>query len=223
MNSLIFNKTYPAPAFCEKEILRYAGCKSPDVETQKLLYDCINEVVGKLTYKVCYRELPVSVSGTVCDFTAFKTVSQDLSKNLENCKKAILFGATIGVEIDRLIAKYGRISPSRALMFQAIGAERIESLCNAFCADMQHTLNIGLKPRFSPGYGDLPLKIQKDIFALLDCSKRIGLTLNDSMLMSPSKSVTAIVGITDKTDNVTTATTKCALCDKKDCNFRGAL
>lgn len=195
MNSVILNTTYHTPPFCEKEILRYAGCKSADNETHKLLTDCINEAQDKLTYKVCYRELPVTVKGDICDFDAFKTRSQSLSKNLDDCSRVILFGATVGIEIDRLIAKYGRISPTRALMFQAIGAERIEALCDAFCADIQNALSIGLKPRFSPGYGDLPLDIQKEVFALLDCPKQIGLTLNSSLLMSPSKSVTAFLGI----------------------------
>jgi len=92
-----------------------------------------------------------------------------------------------------MIAKYGRISPVRALFFQAIGAERIESLCNAFCKDIKKDLNI--TPRFSPGFGDLPLELQKDIFFALQPHRNIGLTLNESLLMSPSKSVTAIIGI----------------------------
>ena len=52
-----------------------------------------------------------------------------------------------------------------------------------------------LRPRFSPGYGDLPLEMQKDIFSLLGCPSNVGITLNESLIMSPSKSVTAIVGI----------------------------
>lgn len=79
---------------------------------------------------------------------------------------------------------------------QAIGAERIEALCDTFCKDMEN--DFVLKPRFSPGYGNLPLQIQKDIISVLDCPKQIGLTLNSSMLMSPTKSVTAITGIKNK-------------------------
>ena len=94
--------------------------------------------------------------------------------------------------------KYSKISPSKALMFQALGAERIESLCDTFCNDMNNELGVRLKPRFSAGYGDLPLEVQKDIFRVLDCPRKIGLTLNDSLLMSPTKSVTAIVGIEDE-------------------------
>ena len=50
------------------------------------------------------------------------------------------------------------------------------------------------KPRFSPGYGDLSLEVQKEIFSLLDCPRKIGVSLGDSLLMTPSKSVTAIIG-----------------------------
>ena len=109
--------------------------------------------------------------------------------------KVIVMGATVGITLERLIAKYSRVSPVKALLLQALGAERIETLCDAFCEDMQKTLKIALKPRFSAGYGDLPLDTQKQIFKLLNLPKNIGLTLNDSMLMSPSKSVTAFIGI----------------------------
>jgi 5-methyltetrahydrofolate--homocysteine methyltransferase len=57
------------------------------------------------------------------------------------------------------------------------------------------TLGESLRPRFSAGYGDLPLEYQKKIFDLLDPHTQIGLTLNDSYLMSPSKSVTALIGV----------------------------
>lgn len=210
---MIKTKIYQEPPFCEKEILRYAGCKGEDPEIVDLMRSCIKETQGKLTYKVCYRELSVSICRSVCDFGVFNLSSAGLSKNLTGCSEVIVFGATVGVEIDRLIAKYSRISPSRALMFQAIGAERIEALCNAFCAEHN------CPTRFSPGYGDLPLDIQKNIFNILDCGKHIGLFLNDSLLMSPSKSVTAFAGVGGKAEK----TNKCSNCNKKDCAYRGAI
>ena len=73
-----------------------------------------------------------SQSGASLDLGFTVTHSRDLQKNLKGCCRIILFGATVGLELDRLIARYGRLSPSKALCFQAIGAERIESLCNVF-------------------------------------------------------------------------------------------
>lgn len=195
MNSVILNKTYKELPFCEKEILRYAGCKEADEEISTLLKECINELKDKLTYKICYRELPFKANGNICDFEYFSLYSEKLSLNLKNSKKVILFAATVGVEIDRLIGKYGKLSPAKALFFQAIGAERIEALCDAFCTDIEKEYTMKTKPRFSPGYGDLPLSAQKDVFDVLSPERRIGLTLNSSLLMSPTKSVTAFVGL----------------------------
>jgi cobalamin-dependent methionine synthase I len=84
-----------------------------------------------------------------------------------------------------------------------LGSERIEALCDALCAEWKEdyaSRGFVLRPRFSAGYGDLPLTLQNDIFESLQCSKHIGLTLCDSLLMSPTKSVTAIVGVMRKED-----------------------
>ena len=198
MNSVILCKTYTEPPFCEKEILRYAGCKEADSEITALLKSCINEIKTELIYRVCYRQFEIKIRDDICDFGAFILQSKNLASNLKGSGRCILFAATIGARIDRLIAKYGRISPSKALILQAIGAERIEALCDAFCTDISKEYNVGIKPRFSSGYGDLPLTSQKEIFAVLSPEKHIGLTLSDRLLMSPSKSVTAIVGLIDK-------------------------
>lgn len=225
MNAIVITKNYGEPPFCEKEILRYAGCKSSDEELLQLLHSCIDEVREKLVYKVCYRQLPVSIMEDVCDFGCFQVQSKSLAQNLRECQDVVLFGATIGVEIDRQILKYGRISPSKALMLQAIGTERIEALCDLFCKEMAEVGENGVNPRFSPGYGDVPLTVQKEFFAVLDCAKRIGVSLNDSLLMSPSKSVTAFLGIRNRQNSVTSPTekNKCITCTKTDCAYRGVL
>lgn len=227
MNSVINIKIYAAPPICEKEILRYAGCRSCDEAVSALVKECTDEAESRLSYRVCYRVLPVSADNGICDIGDLKWSSKDLAANLSGCTRAVIFAATLGTEPDRLIARYGRISPSRALIMQAIGAERIEALCDTFCADIEAEYGIKTRARFSPGYGDLPIERQKDIFALLDCERKIGLTLNESLLMSPSKSVTAIVGMENDAQNVDGSarrvTNKCAACGMKNCAFRGAL
>lgn len=216
MHNTVLRKTYSALPVCEKEILRYCGCKDSDNEISRLLHSLLNEAEKVLEYKICYRQFPVSIHNDICDLGFTTVQSSALAKNLKNCKSIMLFAATTGLGIDRLIAKYNRTSPSKAVIMQAIGAERTEALCDAFCDDISQEFN--LKPRFSPGYGDLPIHLQKDIFSVLDCPRQIGLTLNDSMLMSPSKSVTAIVGITD--EKISHINNKCSLCENHDCEFR---
>ena len=88
----------------------------------------------------------------------------------------------------------------------------------------------GLRPRFSPGYGDFPLEYQRELLGVLDAAKRIGLTLTDSLLMAPSKSVTAVIGVYEAADmpggcgrgeDLTgRGAHGCAGCGKEDCAYR---
>lgn len=215
-------KFYPEPPINRKEILRYAGAKEETKELKSILEDCLSEACGRLSYRVCFSEVPVKKSGEMLDLTFLKTESKDLGKNLIGCQSVVVFAATVGVEIDRLIERYKRLSPAKALIFQAIGAERIESLCDVFSQDIKARLKEEEKytrPRFSPGYGDFPLEKQKDIFAYLECAKKIGVSLNSSLLMSPSKSVTALIGISDcKMENENSE--PCKTCKKVNCTFR---
>ena len=76
--------------------------------------------------------------------------------------------------------------------------QRAEALCDSFTGLMESKYSetgFKLKPRFSPGYGDLPLEMQVEILKILDAQKIMGLYLNDSYLITPSKTVTAIIGL----------------------------
>ena len=195
MSITVFNRTFAAPPVNEREILRYAGCRECDDATLNLLRDALKEAEPHLTYKVCYATLPLSISENICDFGCFSAKSHTLAKNLSDCENVVIFAATVGIMLDRLIAKHSRLSPSRAVMLQAIGSERVEALCDACCFDLQGEICKNIRLRFSPGYGDLSLDVQKDIFSSLSITRNLSVYLNDSFLMSPSKSVTAFIGI----------------------------
>ena len=194
-------REYEAPPIDRREILRYAGATESSPEVEALLDACISEVGDRLSYRVCFGEYPASVKGDTVTLGEMQTRSAHLARRLAGCDGAILFAATVGHTPDRLIARYGSVSPARALMHQAIGTERIEALCDLFEGEIREEKarqGVSVARRYSPGYGDLSLEIQREIFAHVDCAKRIGVTLNESLLMSPSKSVTAIIGIGKK-------------------------
>lgn len=211
----VYVKNYPTPAVDYKEALRYAGCRGEaDGKTLSELYACFAECEAELSYRVCYAVLDIETLLEVFS----ETEQTWLIERFSGTEKAVMFCATVGLGIDRLIRRYSRISPAKALLFQALGAERIESLCNTFCKDLQteySPLKVGA--RFSPGYGNIPLETQKTVCSVLDCSRKIGVSLNDSLLMSPSKSVTAFVPIGKKLDG---KNADCKVCEKKDCALR---
>lgn len=195
----VYSLSFKEPSINKKEIMRYMSSQGGGDEILGLVDECLTEVREMLQYKVCYAILTAETDSNIISLPCGQIASRNLAKNLSGCDKAIIFAATIGIGIDRLISKYSRLSPAKALCLQAIGAERVEALCNDFCEKMESEFQgkgEKLRPRFSPGYGDLPLETQKMIFSLLDCPKRIGVTLGDTLLMSPSKSVTAFIGIT---------------------------
>lgn len=190
-------KSYAAPPIDTREVFRYARCPKPGEREEELLAAVRAEVEDKLSYRVCWCELAVKTEGDECRLGEMLLRSASLVKALEGCDRAVVFAATIGLELDRALIKYNRLDAAKALFLQALGAERVEALCDAFCAEFE-----GAKMRFSPGYGDLALDTQRALFALLDCPRKLGLTLNESLLMSPSKSVTAIMGLAAKGESV---------------------
>ena len=198
MEAPVLTRTYQAPPVDMRAMLAFAGVRTHTPALEQLLQETLTESQHALSYAVCFCELPLTVIEDTVALGTATVRSHDLAAHLRGCEHAVLFAATVGHALDRLIARYGKIAPSKALFLQAIGAERVEALCNVFCDDIANAAAArGLIPRsrFSPGYGDLPLEFQREIFRILDCPKRIGLSLNQSLLMSPTKSVTALVGL----------------------------
>ena len=130
-------------------------------------------------------------------FADVTLTSRDLGANLAGCSKVALMATTIGPQVDALIRRYSSTDSVYASILQATGAmfiEKVVDLVNAEIKTIAGTQGLKTKPRYSPGYGDVPLEVQKDFFRLLPCT-RIGLTLMDTLIMAPEKSVTAFVGI----------------------------
>lgn len=205
------------------ETLRYMGCGTQATEEiASLAARAIEAVQGAASCKACYMHCEIAFpQENVVDFGFMQIQSAGLYRHLKCCKSVYIFAATVGLEIDRLIFQYKHSSPSFALAVQAAGAAAVESYCDLLCAEVfekeaekqkRHTI-----PRFSAGYDDLSLEVQKQIVAALDCTRQIGLTLTDGCMMMPSKSVTAFVGISDI--KMHTAE-KCSVCSNTECVFR---
>ena len=110
---------------------------------------------------------------------------------------------------------------SRAVVMQAAAAAMIEEYCDQVCSALKEEYEARgeyLRPRFSPGYGDFPLECQPALLGALEAGKRIGIKLTDSLLMMPSKSVTAVMGISKKPHRCDVR--GCEACGKTDCAYR---
>ncbi len=149
-------------------------------------------------------------------------ISHSLARNLQGCDKAVLFGATLGAETDHLIRRASLTDMSRAVVLQACAAAYLEEYCDArqrVIAEEMEREGRFLRPRFSPGYGDFDIHYQEPIMRMLDCAKQIGLAMTDGYMMTPSKSVTAVIGAGPDRTKCTPA--GCAGCENTDCPYRG--
>ena len=207
----------------EKEILRYLGYGRHEADEQTLLL--IRECYGELELEagprhIC-REFPLTVCGEELDLGCLRTVSKSLSRNLSGCEGVILFAATLGSRVDVLLKKYTALQMSKAVVMQAAAVAMLEDYCDEINGQLKFQYeqkHLYLRPRFSPGYGDFSLSCQREIAAALELGKRIGITLTDSLLMVPTKSVTAVIGIAGTQTGCIMA--GCESCGNQECTYR---
>lgn len=208
----------------QKEVLRYLGYRGHAADAaileklqkgSELLLKC---VTPRMTYTVF--PLHLGANDTV-DIGPMHVTSHILRHHLRDCTEAALFAATLGSGPDVLLQRYAKIDAAMMVILQASAAELIESYCDECEKEIEkQALQKGmfLRPRFSPGYGDFDIQHQHDFMELLSCSKRIGLTMTEGFILAPSKSVTAVIGLTSKSQDCHTG--KCGSCTMTDCAFR---
>lgn len=203
------------------EALRYLGChgREPDGAAADLLDARIQAVEEAANPRWTALEVPLSLRPGGVELGDWSIQSEKLRSHLEGCTAALLFGATLGVGVDRLIARSAAGQVARAAMDQAAAAALIEAVCDDACDQLAKQYpGRHLRPRFSPGYGDFPLTAQPELLRRLDAPRKIGLTATDSCLLAPIKSVTAVIGLADAPGKCHAG--GCATCSKLNCAFR---
>lgn len=199
------------------EAMRYLGAKRDDAEASVL----VDMVYLKLRNEVQARHIlqkyacKVDDDGVQLD-NGVRFYSQDLARHLRGCGQLLLLAATLGSRVDIAIRRLALQSVAEGAAAQAVAAALIESYCDEV-QQQAPVQNLAQRPRFSPGYGDWDLREQSKLFSLSDCSRKIGLTLTDGMMMVPSKSVTAVIGLAE---DAICAWNKCMSCGNINCPFR---
>lgn len=165
------------------------------------LAKCQEKLFAALNCGYHYAETIVTLYDDGCDLGFGKIQSRNLRKNLAGCDQAYVFGATLGFGVDRLLRTASLTSTLDHFIIDALASTAIEALCDL----AQANLPLPTKARFSAGYGDFDITNQKRLLQFINAGKELGITLSDSCLMNPTKSVTAIMGIkNEQKDNRTT-------------------
>ena len=180
----------------KNELRSYLGIQSNDQfdELLPIISKLSNELLKVLTPKACWREVDLYNAEGQVTLDGLSIQSKCLSRNLLNCDSAIIFCATLGHGVDRIINKHFTISSVNGVITNAIGSAYIESYCNVINEVIQEKYK-NIHQRFSCGYGDFNISFQKQFLNILNAENNIGVYCTDKFLLIPSKSVTAVIGI----------------------------
>ena len=182
------------------EVLRYLGCRgSVPPEQEALLCSCEEELRATARPRIVYRVFPVregKLGGT-----ALTLEGEDIRRHLEGCSQAVLMAATLGAEAETILLRAEVSDLARALVLDSVESAAIEQVCDLLEADLRRefeTRGLFLTGRYSPGYGDFPLRLQGPLCEVLDARRRIGLSVSGSGILIPRKSVTAVLGVSER-------------------------
>ncbi len=207
-----------------KEAVRYLGYgnNTADERTCEMIRESFKELERAADPRSICRifDMTQDEDGTITAAN-MKLESKSLARNLKGCVKLVLFGATLGIGVDHLIRRVSITDMSRAVILQACAAALLEEYCDSLQKEVGAELEkegLYLRPRFSPGYGDFDIHYQEPIMRILDCAKAIGLSMTDGYMMTPTKSVTALIGASPVRRECPLE--GCESCGKTDCQYR---
>lgn len=207
----------------KEEAFRYMGFgeKMPDESFIKRVDAVEEKLIKTAKPRFIWRLMQLSRDENgICRAGNIKLSGKSITEHLEGCNEAVFMAATLSSHTDMLISKAGAVSITDALIADTLASAGIEQICNkAELLIGQELKDKYITWRFSPGYGDLPIELQEDFLSLLDAQRKIGLTVTDSSMLIPTKSVTAIIGISDR--QLPKKRQGCMLCNMHDsCQFR---
>ena len=192
----------------EREVLRYMGYRGQEYTdeiaavVEQGMARCLELARPRASWLAFeIAEFAEDADGTPVvrlENTALELRGYSIARFLDGAVQVALLAVTVGMGIERELRLLSATDPVLSVAFDAAATAAVEEAADATSASIKAwAAGEGLRAggRFSPGYGDLPLELQPQLLATLDAQRRLGITLSASLLMTPTKSVTAVMGL----------------------------
>ena len=183
------------------EALRYLGVTSdPEGETRGRLTALMEELRGRIVPRHVLRVMEIRRRGGELTLGEQVPLPGKMARDmLRECERAVLLVCTLGPAFEARARTAKTRSMTEAVLLDALGSAWVEAACDEAERELAARFPaLHLTDRFSPGYGDLPLNVQPDVLAATDAARRLGVQATESFLMIPQKTVTAVIGLSDK-------------------------
>lgn len=205
------------------EVLRYMGCPPEQAapQTRALAEQAAAQMEQTARPRSVFRESGLSITGDgVLLESGLLLPGRDLARHLAGCDRAVMLAVTLSAQADALIRRAESRDMALALALDCAAAALVEEVCDRLEGEIFAKYPGCHFPfRFSPGYGDLPLSVQSGLLALLDAPRKIGLCANENHILTPRKSVTALIGVSR--EPVGRAVRSCQSCPGREgCQYR---
>ena len=179
------------------QIKRYLKYDSNDVD--RVTLNNINKAIdivesmANYSYLLEFHRLSLDKNCAIID-DKLKFESKDLFTHLKNCDEVVIVVVSLGIEIDYLIRKLEVQDIALAYVLNAVSVEYIEKYLDYIIENKLKT-DKNQTSRFSIGYGDLHLEFQSKLLNYVESSKKVGVSVLDTNIMVPSKSISALIGL----------------------------
>ena len=204
------------------EALRYMRAAQPDGETRRLAEETAGMLERRLRPRFLWRAFRIAreAPGLLLEESGLALPGTLAERMLEDCDTAVLLACTLGAGFDRMLKEWEARDMARAAVMDFCGSAWAEAVCDGAEQEIRARFpGKYLTDRFSPGYGDLPLGLQPGFLQALDAGRKLGITVNESFLLLPCKSVTAVIGLSDRPQRARIR--GCAVCGlREDCEYR---
>lgn len=161
--------------------------------TDGVMDECDKHLREAIDCKYCAVKVDVEYCEDAVKLEFIDVKSRDLIRTLNGFKEAYVMAVTLGNGVDRLLNKLSVTSVTKHFITDALASSYAEAAAD-YVEEKLKGNSISTR-RFSPGYGDLPLSIQNEVLELINASRLVNIKMNKSLLMTPTKSITAIMGI----------------------------
>lgn len=162
------------------------------VQIDQQIERCSDQILQIAVPRSVYRILPVD------QMDPELLQGRDILRLLEGCDEAVLMALTLGADLEKALIREEVLNMSDAYVMDVCASIAVEEAADDFERKLRLELRESgryLTNRYSPGYGDYPLLVQRPLLDRVNALRAVGLTLTPTNLMVPRKSVTAVMGI----------------------------